>query len=277
MEMEPGIHQLTHGREPFAGFPPPNAFLVAGRDASVLIDAGWDWEEDHRERMRYVESAHVPPIVELIITHKHPDHGGGAALFHEATGVPMTCHALDRAAIEAERLKGRAPLAGEVRDGDRRDLGGLTVEVVHAPGHTPGCLAIWVPERGALIATDTVMQISTTVLRPGEGNLRDYVRTLERFQALESKTIYCGHGGPSRVPGERLRQLLLHRQARERDLLKVLEASARTVGELRAAIYKELPEVRWKLAEDQLLTGIEKLIDDGAVRREEGERFALAK
>ncbi|MDA1035464.1 MAG: MBL fold metallo-hydrolase, partial [Chloroflexi bacterium] len=122
MEIEPGIHQMTIGREPFKGFPPPNAFLVYGRDASVLVDAGYDDAEDHRERLAYVADAGVPPVVELMITHRHPDHGGGAALYHQATAVPLTCHPLDREAIEKQRLGGSASIAGELNDGDVRDL-----------------------------------------------------------------------------------------------------------------------------------------------------------
>ncbi len=275
MEIEPGIRQMTIGREPFKGFPPPNAFLVYGSDASVLVDVGYDSEDDHRERMAYIADAGVPPVVELMITHRHPDHGGGAALYHQATGVPLTCHALDREAIEKQRLEGRARIAGELNDGDVRDLGGVTVEVVHAPGHTPGCLAVYVRELGALITTDTVMQVSTTVLRPGEGNLRDYIRTLQRFQEIAPKTMYAGHGRPSTDPAARLRELIAHREERERQLIDALAGGPKTVPEIREILYVGLDESRVALAEDQLRTGVAKLIEDGAVRAED-DHYALA-
>ena len=69
---------MTIGHEPFKGFPPPNAFLVSGTEASLLIDTGYDEEDDHRERMAYIAAANVAPIVEVIITHSHTDLGGGA-------------------------------------------------------------------------------------------------------------------------------------------------------------------------------------------------------
>lgn len=274
MQFEPGIHQLTHGRGPFAGFPAPNAFLVAGRERSLLVDAGWDWAEDHAERMQAIAEANVAPVDELIITHFHPDHAGGAALFHHATGAQLSCHALDRLVIEQDRLKERAPIAESLSGGETRDLGGLTVKVIHAPGHTPGCLALYIPERRALIATDTVMAMSTTVLRPGEGDLRAYADTLHRFLDLESKTIYGGHGAPIDDPAKRLRELIDHRIQRERELLTAL-VEPQTVRELREAIYVGLPKVRHDLAEAQLLTGLRKLIADGAAREDDG-RYALA-
>jgi ribonuclease/clavin/mitogillin len=276
MQFEPGIHQLTIGRQPFAGFPTPNSFMVVGKDSSILIDAGYDNEDDHRERMAYIESLGAPPVSELIITHRHPDHGGGAAAIHAATGAALTCHPLDREVIERDRLQGRAPIAADVHGGEVRDLGGLTVEIHHAPGHTPGCLALYVPERGALFATDTVMGMSTTVLRPPEGDLRAYANTLAHFQQIGAKTIYGGHGEPIADPAKRLDQLVRHREQREQDLLRVLGEGTYTVLEIREIMYTGLPEVRWALAEDQLRTGIAKLIEDGAAR-EEGDRYTLAR
>ena len=275
MELEPGIHQLTIGHEPFKGFPPPNAFLVFGSESSILIDAGWDDEADHEQRVAYLRDASAPPLAELIITHRHADHGGGAALFHQAAGVPLTCHPADREVIERERLQGRAPIAGELIGGEVRDLGGLTVQVLHAPGHTAGCLALYVPERGALFTTDTVMQISTTVIRPEDGDLVDYGRTLEMFQGIGSKTMYTGHGGPVRDPAARLQTLIEHRKHREQELLAALADGPHTVPELRATIYVGLPEIRQPLAEAQVMTGLKKLIAEGLVQAE-GERYALA-
>ena len=79
MELEPGIHQLTHGGRPIPIIPPPNAFLVVGAKASVLIDSGYDSEEDHAARMAYLNRAGAPPLSEVLITHRHGDHAGGAA------------------------------------------------------------------------------------------------------------------------------------------------------------------------------------------------------
>lgn len=272
MQLEPGIHQLAIGREPFSGFPPPNAFLLVGNNASILIDAGWDNQDDHRQRMAYIESLNAPPLSELIITHRHADHGGGAAYIHESTGAKLTCHPLDREVIERDRLQGRAFIASEVSGGEVRDIGGLTIEIHHGPGHTPGCLALYVPERGALFATDSVMGVSTTILRPEEGNLRDYASTLSLFQQIGPKTIYPGHGDPVTDPAKRLDQLVRHRENRERELRRMLGNGLHTVHEIRESIYSGLPEVRWELAEAQLRTGINKLIEDG-VARADGDRY----
>ena len=275
MELEPGIHQLTIGREPFAGFPPPNSYLVFGSDASVLIDAGWDEAADHDARTAYIREVAPPPVTEIVITHRHPDHGGGALALHRSTGAPLSCHALERGPIERERLHGEARIARELQGGESLDLGGMTLDVVFAPGHTAGCIALYVPERGALFTTDTVMGVSTTVVRPEDGSLADYGRTLERFLELGAATMYPGHGGPISDPAARVQALIEHRRLREAELLEALVPGPQTVAELRKTMYVGLPAARERLAEQQVLSGLKKLLGEGAVR-EDGDRWAQA-
>ena len=275
MELEPGIHQLTIGREPFKGFPPPNSYLVFGTDASVLIDAGWDDAADHEARTAYLRQVGPPPLAAIIITHRHPDHGGGALALHRSTGAPLASHALEREAIERDRFGGEGRITRELQDGEELELGGLTLEVVHAPGHTPGCIALFARERGAVFTTDTVMGVSTTFIRPGEGSLADYGRTLERLRSIGAATMYAGHGGPITDPEARLQALIGHRRRRETELLDALADGPRTVQELRKAIYTGLPEPRERLADQQVVSGLHKLRDDGHVRAD-GDRWARA-
>jgi glyoxylase-like metal-dependent hydrolase (beta-lactamase superfamily II) len=275
MEIEPGIHQLTIGREPFQGFPPPNSFIVAGTDATIMIDAGWDDPQDNEARLAYLRDLGGPPLTEIIITHKHPDHGGGAAHLHHATGASLSCHPLDRQAIESERLQGKAPIATDLVGGETRELGGISLQVLHAPGHTHGCLALYVPETGALFATDTVMGMSTTVIRPDEGSLTDYAKTLDVFERIAPAKIYSGHGAPVTNPVARIRKLIEHRAEREQQLLEALAGGPHTVSALRQTIYHGLPESRHMLAEQQLTTGLRKLADDGTARGD-GDRWGLA-
>ena len=275
VELEPGIHQLTFGREPLPGFPPPNAFLVFGSDAAVLIDAGWESEDDHRARAAYIREVNAPPVSEIIITHRHPDHGGGALHMHRETGAPLACHPDDREAIERDRLHGELHIAEDIRHGDRRDLGGLSLEAISAPGHTAGSLALYAPERRALFTSDTVLAVSTTSIGPNDGNLADYMRTLERLQDVDARIMYTGHGGPVKRPRARLDALITHRQERERAVLSALRDGPLTPAELRARIYTRLPESRERLAERQLITTLAKLINDEAVVAEEHDRYAL--
>ena len=153
-----------------------------------------------------------------------------------------------------------------VEGGEVRDLGGITLRVLHAPGHTMGCLAVFVPERRVLFTSDTVLGVSTTAVRPGEGDIGKYVETLGMLLALEARVAYPGHGGPVTDPGARIRKLIEHRRHREEQVLAELGQGARTVVQLREAIYKDVEPERHRLAEGQLVCHLEKLINEGRVK-----------
>ncbi|MEK9658845.1 MAG: MBL fold metallo-hydrolase [Chloroflexota bacterium] len=276
MELEPGIICLTIGREPFTGFPPPNAYVLVGSDQALVVDAGWDDPADHNQRMAALAAQVHVPLAAVLITHRHPDHGGGALALAQATGAPTWAHSKERAHIERDRFRGAALVDRDVSEGQRISLGGLTATVIEAPGHTSGCLAVWVEERRALLTTDTVMGVSTTVIKPEDGSLADYARTLDRFATLEARVFYTGHGSPVNDPAGRLRALSEHRQKREADLLGALAAGPQTVPQLRARIYAGLPQIRESLAEAQITTGLRKLLDEGAARPEAEGRYSLA-
>ena len=275
MELEPGIHQLTFGREPIPGIPPPNAYLVVGSRASLLIDSGFDEKADHEERMAYLQQAGGPPVEELLLTHRHADHAGGAALLANANGVSITCHTLERKAIEGERLAGRAEVFSVFDGGESQNLGGLTVQIVHTPGHTVGSVSLFVPERNALFTADTVLGVTTSIVRPNEGDLGLYVESLQALQALNARVIYPGHGGPITDPANRIRMLLEHRQRREEALLEALSKGPGTVTALRDAVYTDLPAGREKLAEEQVQSGLNKLVKEGLVAQQD-DRYTLA-
>ena len=274
MELEPGIHQLAHGRKPF-GIPSPNVYLIQGTDASMFVDSGWDSEEDHAARMAYLKEVGGPPLTGLLITHRHGDHGGGALRIHQDTGVPISAHRLDQQAIEAERLGGAATLDSVLDGGERYDLGGLTLQVVHAPGHTVGSLAITIPERDVMLSADTVLGVTTTVVRPREGDLGKYVESLKMLRALKPGLIYPGHGGPLTDPDDRIRQLIEHRIHREDQIIVELAKTPQTIDQLFDTIYPNLPEERQRIGKEQVESNLIKLTIESRVVVD-GEVYALA-
>jgi ribonuclease/clavin/mitogillin len=271
MELQPGVHQLIHGKEPFAGFPPPNVFLLSGTKASILLDTGWDDENDHEARMDYIRNIKGPPLAGLILMHQHLDHAGGALRLHRATGVPMSCHPMDRERIEKVRFKGEAEVQNLLYGGERIDLGGLTLEVFHAPGHTMGSLAILLPERRALFTTDTVLGVTSTVIRPEDGDLAKYAATLEMLRDLEADVIYPGHGPLVEDASRRIDVLIRHRQYREEQLIAAVGKGISRVPDLRRALYGEQSPKIEELTILQIRTGLRKLVEEGMVILAEGE------
>ena len=269
MELERGIHQMAHGRQPF-GIPSPNVYLVQGSRAAMLIDSGYDEDDDHAARMDYIRHAGGPSIMGVLVTHRHRDHAGGAVRLKRDTGAPILCHRLDREAIEQERFEGAAQVDEELQGGETFDLGGLTLEVIHAPGHTMGSVAVLARERHALLSADTILGVTTTLVRPGEGDLRLYVQSVAALRELEPRVIYPGHGGPVIDPVARMEELIEHRRRREEQVLSQLAMGANTVMEIRDALYTDIPEARLAIAAEQVQSHLDKLAAEGRVTTADG-------
>lgn len=275
MELEPGIHQLNFGREPIPGIPPPNSYLIVGTRAAILIDCGYDEIIDHQNRMAYLNALGGPDVTELLLTHRHQDHAGGAALLSQETGLSITCHIQERKSIESERLAGRAEIFTTFVGGEKQNLGGLSINIIHTPGHTLGSVSIYIPERNALLTADTVLGVTTSIVRPSEGDLGLYVKSLEDLDALNAQVIYPGHGPPITAPRSRIRMLLEHRLNREEALLQALSEGYNTIQGIRLTVYRNLPAGRERMAEEQVLSGLNKLIQEERVTAE-GDKYALA-
>ena len=276
-EIGPGIHQLVSYRDNFAGLPGSNAFYVVGRDGAVFIDTGYDHEGDHAIRTALWRETGSPTIVQIIAMHRHADHAGGAALLHRETGAPIACHPADRKAIEDEHLQERADVGRELVGGESIDLGGMTLQVSHAPGHTPGSLAVLIPERGALFTTDTVLANSTTAIGE-QGDMADYLRTIKGFQQISPKVIYPGHGGPIEDTASWLDFLVKHREKREAQLLEEIAGGRNTVPVLGAFLYPKLDTPKKAaMGQGQVRSMLRKLIAEGRVREAPDGTLAVAR
>ncbi len=145
-------------------------YLICG-ERICLIDSGVASSEriiaDYLQRM----GRSPEEITQLILTHAHPDHIGSAAALKGMSGCAVAAHAAERAWIEDVDLQGRErPIPGFkslvggsvsvdllIEDGDALDLGGgLCLQVLHTPGHSPGSLSLWLPQERALFSADAV-------------------------------------------------------------------------------------------------------------------------
>lgn len=188
------------------------SFLVENRGVLTLVDTGT--EKDPPRIRRALEKLGKKPddVKQILLSHGHGDHAGGAKAMRELSGAPVFAGAADVDVIAgrepyvmAPAALGRVLYSNRLKDyprfevdhpvDDRTEVeGGL--EMIPVPGHTPGHMAVWAPDLQALFVGDSVWNLSG--LRPSwkaftwnwELN-RESVRTLTD---LPSESLWFGHG-----------------------------------------------------------------------------------
>ena len=171
--------------------------------------------------------------------------------------------AAEKDAIEQRMAGAKVGKVGQ--DGETLHLGDMTLEFVHAPGHTYGSLAVFLRERKALFAGDNVMGTGTSVVNPGEGEIALYLQTMEKFMRYDPAVIYPGQGPVVTSPRAKLQELIQHRREREAQIVTLLAQGPKSVDDLFRTIYSGLNE-RWShLARNQIRSHLLKLENEGRV------------
>jgi len=169
----------------------------------------------------------------------------------------------------------RAPPDRVLAHGERVALGGVTLRAIHTPGHASNHLCYLLEETSMLFTGDHVMQGSTVVINPPDGDMRAYLASLEMLLA-EQVTIFApGHGYLIGAPQREVKRLIAHRLARESKVAAALARhSGATPEELVAEVYDDVPARIHAVAARSLAAHLDKLVHDGRARLEGGHYVA---
>lgn len=183
-------------------------------------------------------------ILAIMCTHTHRDHSPAAAPLAKQTGAPIVgCAPLvlhtDLPRADAPFDQNYAPdrvmLDGESMTGPE-----WTLKAVHTPGHTSNHLCFALEESGALFTGDHIMGWSTSVIVPPDGNMADYVASLQKLQEREDRVYYPAHGAQVDKPRQLVRGMIGHRRQREKQIMRLLGQEPRTIPALVPEMYKGL-------------------------------------
>jgi glyoxylase-like metal-dependent hydrolase (beta-lactamase superfamily II) len=206
MEIAPDVYYISGKNN--SRFPYCACLYVRGKNMRVLIDAG-------------MGSSHIQPVKKLgidvlILSHCHIDH---RLTRREIAGVPVWCHKKEATYLGDKELFLLATgiarsgfdlmsffdsaidlfdvkISRTLVDGEKIDLGGLTLVTLHTAGHSPGHLAFYIPEHELLFSAD----VDLTPFGPFYGHdfadIDDFIQSIKRLRKLNPKIAATGHAGP---------------------------------------------------------------------------------
>jgi glyoxylase-like metal-dependent hydrolase (beta-lactamase superfamily II) len=143
---------------------------------------------------------------------------------------------------------------------------------LHTPGHASNHLCWLLVEEGMLFSGDHVMQGSTVVIAPPDGDMALYLASLRRLLALDPPVVVIapGHGSLIREPATTVQDIIDHRLQREKVVVDALARAGRaTVDELVPTVYAEVDEERFPIARQSLWAHLRKLAAEGGVRSDD--------
>ena len=243
--------------------PGTNTYLVGTGPERILLDTGDGRPEYLPILAQALEHAGGVGIQEIVLTHGHPDHIGGAPTIVEAYGTLRIskrpwAEMDDRHAVEIRPID----------DGDIVHTEGATLRAVHTPGHAEDHLCFVLEEEGALFSGDNVLGIGTTVIPPFGGDLGVYMRSLDRLLAEQPTAIYPAHGPKIEDGRAKLREYIEHRQERERQVLDALDAGLISIEAIVKRIYAAYPEALHSAAAWTVANQLLKLEGEGRAHRD---------
>jgi len=213
-------------------------------------------------------------IAQILVTHTHIDHSPAVKAVKAATGASSFGFGPHGKAGETGESGADLEFRPDrlLREGYRIEGRGWHLEAVHTPGHASNHLCFALPQEKALFSGDHVMGWSTTVVAPPDGEMRAYMRSLDRLATRRDAIYWPTHGGPIRDPQTHLRELIQHRQDRRASVLAALDLGAATPAEIVARVYKGLDPRLIEAAAQSVLAHLLELEADG-VAAQRGDRW----
>ena len=188
-----------------------NTYLL-GQDEVTVIDPGPAVEE-HCETI--IQSA--KRIGKIIVTHTHLDHSPGAKILGDKLDVPIY-------GLVSENLHQDTSFkpTDTLKDGEVIETPEFCLTVLHTPGHASNHFCFILENEGMLFSGDHIMDGSTVVIRPPDGNMRHYLDSLKKLKKYPIQSIAPGHGNIIHNPLSMVDWILQHRIDRENKIFDTL-------------------------------------------------------
>lgn len=262
------VIRVTAGNGSAMTGPGTNTYLIDGGG-----DSGWSVIDPgplDAEHVRAIIAAAPGPIRSIFVTHTHVDHSPATAMLKYETGAVVH----GRVATYPDRQDATFTPDRVLCDGETIALGATaTLRVVHTPGHASNHLCYLLEEERTLFTGDHVMQGSTVVINPPDGDMAAYIASLRALSSDLGATLEWlapGHGFLMEKPVDAFERIVRHRLQREAKVMNALIElnvgdSAVAEATLLKRVYDDVPERMHPVAMRSLLAHLLKLRDEGMV------------
>ena len=263
VQISPLVRRITAGNASVFTGPGTNTYLV-GMDEVTVVDPG-PALDSHIEAIVGASGT----IKQIVVTHTHPDHSPGVKLLQEAIDVPAYGLITETTKHQDKTFQPKKFLL----DGDLLEEEEFTLEVIHTPGHASNHLCYLVKEEGLIITGDHIMNGSTVVISPPDGNMKHYIESLEKLKNYDLKSIAPGHGEVMKEPQLVAEWIIKHRLEREEKVADALRKAGKGSSDsLVEDVYNDVDPSLFPIAKWSLQAHLLKLADDGKAIQE-GENF----
>lgn len=239
---------------------------VVGKENVIVIDVALSADSNLDGIIEQVEAMGAKRIEKILLTHIHSDHCGGALALRKRSGAKLGIHRSRKGYLGGEDF--------QYGDNERISFGEGELHVLHTPGHESGHCCFYESGDKVLFSGDNILGYGTAVIRPPDGNMTDYLASLERLLGFDISLILPGHGPMIGKAEAKIREYIQHRLEREQQVLRALRNGRHTIGEITQMIYVDVSAALQRVAEFSVQAHLEKLMREKKVKQE-GARYLL--
>lgn len=279
VRLAPQVQRITAPNPSPMTFTGTQTYIV-GDEQLTVIDPGPADEAHVKSILDAVQSGQQ--IRMILVTHTHIDHSPAAAMLARATGAPtlafgphgkgvsdqMAAFAADGGLLGGGEGADRAfKPSAELADGDEVEVGPVRFKAIHTPGHLSNHLCYSI-EDAAVFTGDMIMGWATSMVSPPDGDMTDFMASLEKLQALDATVFYPGHGHPIADPAGMIEWQTKHRYDREASIIRALQTGPKTPAKITELVYTDVSAKLYPAAKRNVLAHLLGLVAQGRAEAE---------
>lgn len=240
-----------------------NSYLI-GSDRLSLLDPG---PRDDVQFESFIAAIGDATLEYILVTHTHGDHSPGALRLQQTTGAELV-------GLSPPDVAGQDKTFNPARvwkDGDIVDCENYSLQLIHTPGHVSNHICFLLREEQLLFTGDHVLQGTTSVILPPDGDMGAYLDSLHSLQSLPLRYLAPGHGDIMNDPAAELESLIAHRLKREAKVVaRLRQLGSADLDQLVLTVYDDVAAHLIPWAKKTLMAHLIKLEREGKVVSEGG-------